>query len=221
MDIERRALVLRGIAAGALGSAGLLGTGFSLAQTARFAQGFRHVEGKIQVNGLPVQVGMPVQVGDVVTTGPDGLGTLVIGDDAFLIRENAETRFPGVSAGVRVFTVIAGMMLSVFGPGPKRLDTPFATIGIRGSGAFVDARTDLTYACICYGYADLQSTQAPQARETVQTTHHESPRFIHGGGAARVIEPAPVIDHMDEELILLESLVGRVPPFGSTPSDDY
>jgi hypothetical protein len=34
-----------------------------------------------------------------------------------------------------------------------------------------------------------------------------------------VIEPAPVINHTDEELILLESLVGRVPPFGSTPGD--
>ena len=219
MDEDRRALLLRGIAAGALASAGLLGAGVSVAQTARFAQGFRRVEGKIQVNGLPVQVGTRVRAGGVVTTGADGLGTLVIGDDAFLIRENAETRFPGVAAGVRVFTVIAGMMLSVFGPGPKRLDTPFATIGIRGSGAFIDSRADLTYACICYGYAELQSTEAPQARETVQTVHHESPRFIHGAGAARVIEPAPVLDHTDEELILLESLVGRVPPFGSTPGE--
>jgi hypothetical protein len=219
MDIDRRTLLLNGIAAGALGSAGLLGAGVTVARSARFAQGFRRVEGRIQINGLPVQVGTPVRAGDVVTTGPDGLATLVIGDDAFLIGENAETRFPGVTAGVRVFTVIAGMMLSVFGPGRKRLDTPFATIGIRGSGAFVESRADLTYACICYGHADLRSTEAPQARETVQTTHHESPRFIHGGGAPRVIEPAPVINHTDEELILLESLVGRVPPFGSTPGD--
>ena len=210
-----------GIAAGALGSAGLLGAGISRAQTAKFRQGFRRVEGKIQVNGLPVQEGTPVNSGDVVTTGAGALGVLVIDDDAFLIRENAVARFPGASAGVRVFTMIAGMMLSVFGPGPKRLDTPFAAIGIRGSAAFVDSRADLTYVCICYGYADLQSTQARQARETVQTTRHESPRFIHGGGAARVIEPAPVIDHTDEELILMESMVGRVPPFGPTPSDDY
>ena len=52
--------------------------------------------------------------------------------------------------------------------------------------------------------------------------HDISPAVaLHGGGAARVIEPAPVIDHTDEELILMESMVGRVPPFGSTPSDDY
>ena len=210
MNIERRTLLLGGIAAG------MLGVRVSLAQTARFPQGFRRVEGKIQVNGLPVQEGTRVNPGDVVTTGGDAVGVLVIDDDAFLIRENAEAHFPGVSAGVRVFTVIAGMMLSVFGPGQKRLDTPFATVGIRGSGAFVDARADLTYACICYGDAVLQSTRSPQARETVRTTHHESPRFIHGGGA-RVIEPAPVIDHTDEELILMESMVGRVPPFGSTP----
>jgi len=34
-----------------------------------------------------------------------------------------------------------------------------------------------------------------------------------------VIERAPVINHKDEELILLESLVGRVPPFVDT--DEY
>ena len=53
---------------------------------------------------------------------------------------------------------------------------------------------------------------------------HESPRYIYPSGAPTLIEKAPVIDHSDAELRLLESLVHRKPPFdtnGSDGSDGY
>ena len=53
----------------------------------------------------------------------------------------------------------------------------------------------------------------------MKTVHHDAPRFIYPAGRPRIIERAPVINHKDEELILLESLVGRVPPFVN--SEDY
>jgi hypothetical protein len=34
----------------------------------------------------------------------------------------------------------------------------------------------------------------------------------------KMMVPADVINHTDAELILLESLVGRVPPFGGNPT---
>ena len=51
--------------------------------------------------------------------------------------------------------------------------------------------------------------------EDVKTRHHESPRYIYKSvqGDGRLIAGAPVINHTDEELILLESLVHRKPPF--------
>ena len=42
--------------------------------------------------------------------------------------------------------------------------------------------------------------------QTVKTIHHDAPRFIYPAGQSRIIERAPVINHKDEELILLESL---------------
>ena len=62
---------------------------------------------------------------------------------------------------------------------------------------------------------------APAAREVVRTRHHESPRYIYGKGRATVVEKAPVINHRDEELILLESLVGRMPAFLQSQIDEF
>jgi hypothetical protein len=50
-------------------------------------------------------------------------------------------------------------------------------------------------------------------RETVVTEHHDQPRYVYPAGVAQRIVRAPVINHSDAELILLESLVGREPPF--------
>jgi len=53
----------------------------------------------------------------------------------------------------------------------------------------------------------------PPSRETVRTLHHEQPRYIMAQGAPQMIMPAPVVNHTDAELVFLESLVGREPPF--------
>ena len=72
-----------------------------------------------------------------------------------------------------------------------------------------------TYVCACYDLADLQASKMRQAKETVMTTHHDAPRYTYARGAApiKMIELAPVVNHTDAELIMLEALVGRVPPF--------
>ncbi len=53
----------------------------------------------------------------------------------------------------------------------------------------------------------------PNVRESIKTFYHEKPRFLYGKGAKEIMAEAPVFNHTDEELIMLESLVGRVPPF--------
>ena len=67
--------------------------------------------------------------------------------------------------------------------------------------------------CTCYGEAELASRDDPSAHETVRTRQHESPRYILASGAPQMLMQAPVINHTDAEFILLESLVGRRPPF--------
>jgi hypothetical protein len=41
------------------------------------------------------------------------------------------------------------------------------------------------------------------------------------GGAPQMLMGAPVVNHADAKLIPLESLVGRRPPFGTTPPYRY
>jgi len=209
---RRRRMVLRLLAAGLIGAETLARALRSWAQQA--TDGVNRLIGTVSVNGQAADVGTPVGPGDSVTTGPDGHAVIIIGDNAFLFRNDSEVEFEPEpdNVAVRALTILSGAILSVFGPGDNTIRTPVASIGIRGTGAYVDARGAQTYACICYGEAEFRSAQG-QVLDTVRTFHHDAPRRIHGETAGARIEPAPVIDHTDAELILLESLVGRVPPF--------
>jgi hypothetical protein len=88
-----------------------------------------------------------------------------------------------------------------------------ATIGIRGTGIYVEIEARRTYACTCYGEAVLTPVDDPGAAETVRTKHHDQPRYIYGKGMPSMMEAAPVVNHTDAELYMLEGLVGRSPPF--------
>ena len=78
-----------------------------------------------------------------------------------------------------------------------------------------------------YGTSHLQVKDALEISESLTTSHHEQQRFIYFG--EKRIEQAPVINHSDQELILLEKLVGRIPPFvkpnrndgGKSSKSDY
>jgi len=178
--------------------------------------GIARVRGDVRVNGQPAPRGMVVKPGDVVVTGRDAEVVVVVGRDAFLVRANSRVEFSGDAArlAVAALRVVTGAVLSVFEPGGrKRIQTATASIGIRGTGVYVEVEPMRTYVCTCYGEAELTPVGDPQAAETVRTTHHDQPRYIYPKGMPRMIERAPVINHADAELVMLESLVGRKVPF--------
>jgi len=207
MDIHRArrhallALLGAGILPGALRSA--------LAQA---KQGVRKVQGELSVNGKPAGLGTPVRPGDSIATGKGAYATFVVGQDAFLVREASRAELIGSGALVSALQLVTGKLLGVFGSGgERRLVTATATIGIRGTGAYIEAEPTRTYFCLCYGTAEVAATLGG-ARESYTTRHHESPRYIYGDKRSRAIVPASVANHTDSELIMLESLVGRSPP---------
>ena len=219
MRASRRRLIGRALAAAvAVQMAGLR----ELLAAGSVEKGIHRLRGDVRLNGTPAKEGMDVKAGDVITTGPASEVVFVTGRDALLVRANSRVEAQGVAgelllSGLRVVT---GAVLSVFSPGqPKTLTTPTAVIGIRGTGVYVEAEEARTYACVCYGEAELVSAMDPKARETVRTQHHEQPRYIMGSGAPQMLMGAPVINHTDDELILLESLTGRRPPFTNYPEE--
>jgi len=186
-----------------------------------FAQGIHHIRGKVTVNGKTAREGMLIRPGDSIATGPDTETIYVIGQDAFLQREDSIVGILGdtIRSGLRI---VNGKLLSVFGKGmPKRIQTSTATIGIRGTGCYIEAEPKRMYICLCYGEADFTPVVAPDKAAHIATRHHESPLWISGEDRVQPFSKAPMLNHTDAELALLESLLGRTPPFSSTSSDRY
>jgi len=193
------------------GAAALLVVREALA-AGKIEKGVYRVRGDARINGAPAREGMDVKPGDAVTTAAGAEIVFVINRDAFLLRANS--RVDVGSGAADVFRIVTGALLSVYQPGQARtLRTQTATIGIRGTAVYVESTVDKTYVCTCYGEAELVPEHDPSARETVKTAHHEQPRYIMASGAPQMIMPAPVVNHTDAELVLLESLVGRNVPF--------
>jgi len=177
------------------GAAAMLLLREALAQ-GRLEQGVYRRQGDVRISG------------DSVSTGADGEVVFVVDKDAVLVRRNSE-----LSILKTELRIISGALLSVFGGGGRQLRTQTATIGIRGTAVYLEVGPSRTYVCTCYGEAVLEPLGDPASRETVRTLHHEQPRYIMAQGAPQMIMPAPVVNHTDAELVFLESLVGREPPF--------
>ena len=120
---------------------------------------------------------------------------------------------------VSALRLLSGSLLSVFGRRQSSqgltMSSSTATIGIRGTGVYMEAEPDLTYLCTCYGEVAMSSRADPGAFEIVSADHHDAPKYISGkANRGAYIQPAPFINHTDAELKLLEAIVGREVPFG-------
>ena len=215
MNKQNRRLWIKSLAAaGLMTGAGLSGViSRALANGNKpVAAGLHRLKGIVTVNGEQARVGMLVKSGDTVVTGPRSEAIYVIGQDAFLQRDNSSVVFGDAAADF--FRLTTGKLLSVFGRGPKKLIVSTATIGIRGTGCYIEATPEQTYFCLCYGEADVVPQADPTQRETIVTTQHDHPLTISANAQlGAIMAAAPVINHTDSELTLLESLVGRRPPF--------
>ena len=223
---ERRAflkkLLVIGIAGGAFSSP-LVRRVLAMGEGGQMLEGVRKVQGSVLINGAPAQVNSIVFPGDVITTGSDSLGVFVVGKDAFLVRENSRVELagekdgqgPGATKIVKAVKVAAGKVLSVFGSGGKRIETVTAIAGTRGTGMYIESEPEVTYLCLCYGGIDLDAKAFPGERKVLDTKHHERPYYILGAGSRRAFLKAPMMNHTDEELTMLEALVGRKPSVGS------
>jgi hypothetical protein len=205
---------LRGATAATI-AAGMLHLRAALA-AGTLPPGVAQVKGDVRINGKPAERGQRVAPGDVIVTGRNGELVFVAERDAFLVRANSRIEFGSAAArgAVTVLRVLTGALLSVFESGARReIRTTTATIGIRGTGIYVETEAQRTYACTCYGEAVLTPVDDPAAAETVRTRRHDQPRYIYGKGMPQMMAAAPVVNHTDAELQMLEALVGRKVPF--------
>jgi hypothetical protein len=179
--------------------------------------GINTFKGDVTVNGEQVKIGTPVKMGDRIKTGAGSTVVIVLGRDAFMLRQNTDIEFKASAKADTVLDTVlisTGKMLAVFEKASRRnvdIKTRVATIGIRGTGAYIETQGDKTYMCLCYGAAAVTTANTPTP-EMLASDYHLSNWVSEVNGTMK-IEKAPFADHSDAELTLLESLVGRKPPF--------
>lgn len=180
------------------------------------------VSGNVSVDGKPATIDTTIAGGATIKTGGNSELVYAVGESAYIARANTEIVVETQQGFVNSLRLLTGKLLSVFPSGrPVKLQTRVASIGIRGTGVYLEADPEQTYFCTCYGVADVQANNDPESKETVAASHHDKPLYILGNEAkGKNIRNAPFINHTDAELALIETLVGRNPPF-VFPKSDY
>lgn len=212
-------------------SAGLFASGLGNAHAIGFSifgnkpsklppgQSIYGLSGDVKVNNQDATLATPIKPGDTVQTAKNSEIVFVVNSNAMILRADSKLVIepPDNSASSLIIAglrMVTGKLLSVSRNTPMRVNTPTATVGIRGTGFYIEAEPDLTYFCTCYGSTEVQSNKDPASKETINATHHDRPVYIAAeGDAGKKIRNAPFINHTDQELSLIETLVGRKTPF--------
>ena len=211
---QRRNFLLRLLAAGAFASTANL----RAAERANaIVRSIHLLEGTVHVNGIKATKDTQITANDTIKTAKNGRVVFTVQHDAFILRNNSELTLSGNDLLVSGLRLLTGKMLAVFGKSKHQISTTTAVLGIRGTGVYVEASPELTYFCTCYGVTEIRGINDASFVEIVNSKHHDAPKYITQKGE---IKPAPFINHTDEELMLIESLVGRTTPFAAF-DDDY
>jgi len=215
------------------------------------------ISGQATVNGKDATLQTTIKPGDTLKTAKNSEMIFVVNSHAMIMRSNShlvieagqakpekiegakaaekkapvETRITeesSMSSFISGLEMLSGKLLSVSRNSPMKVRTATATIGIRGTGFYVEADPEQTYFCTCYGTTDITSNENPENKTTVISQHHERPLYIlKAQSSGHNIRNAPFVDHTDQELTLIEALVGRTPEFVfandtySAPRRDY
>jgi FecR protein len=189
------------------------------------------MSGRAWVNGNQVDSHTRIGPNDTVKTSHDGELVFVVGSHAMLLRGDshlvlhAAEKSTSESPVIGLLRLLSGKLLSVSRNKGMRINTPTATIGIRGTGVYLEAEPDKTLFCTCYGDIDITANHDAASRDTVHATHHDRPLIVFnqalpGKSIRNARDPefskpgdAPKLIHSDEELMMIEALVGRTPPF--------
>ena len=181
-----------------------------MAPAGQAADSIRSLRGKVKVDGKPASETTPINSSSLLETGADGHVVFTVGQDAYLLRANSSLQLEPDGAAIGVLRLLTGALLAVFGKGNKQVATPTATIGIRGTGIYLEATPEETYFCLCYGEVELQRPSSGPEPETqaFAASRHSAIRVPPQPAG---ISAASQFNHADAELEMLEKLVGRPP----------
>lgn len=222
IDENKRRILIQALSAGmfAVGGMGLLQPVWAMGKIPQElvpGKSIYDLRGSVKVDNKPATAATLITASSLIETGASSYLIFAVGKDAFVLRDNSKLQLGGKGM-ISTMQLLSGKLLSVFGKRETRqalgIRTVNATIGIRGTGVYIESEPEQSYVCTCYGMAELRALSDAKSSEIVTTQHHDSPRYILTGEAAGSnIRAASMINHTDDELALIETLVGREVPF--------
>ncbi len=223
LDNKRRSFLIQALTAGLFSVAGgsaIIQPAYALGPLSRKLPPGRSIyklDGTVLVNNKIADINTPISANSVIKTESSSQIIFAVGSDAFILRSNSELKLGGTGELIDAMRMFTGRLLSVFGKRvkPHNIQTQTATIGIRGTGIYIESDLDKSYVCTCYGETSITSSKDPNSSVNVKTKHHDDPFYIYSdfNKRGKIIVPAPIINHTDAELELIEQLVGRRTPF--------
>ncbi len=181
--------------------------------------GIHYLRGLVRVNGERITSERAViRPGDTLMTGSDGQLWFAVGQDAFFLRQRTELVLQpsanqiSIVGALRLVTGAVGAAFGKRSADRVQISTSTATIGIRGTGTYMETRGEGLYFCTCHGEVELTSVRTGESAIVAATQH--SPRFCPNEPVeGKWIMPAPFETHTDDEMDALEKCVGRRAPW--------
>ena len=169
------------------------------------------LRGDVLRNGRALTANDTIATGDRIETGPGSTAVFAVGHSAFMLRQNTRISLEGEeSTAVKVLRLLTGAVASVWGQCTDRqVILPTLTAGIRGTGVYAEVFPEQAlrgYFCNCYGTVDLAAGSESLVSQSV---YHQSFWAEPAPRNGRLLTPAGAINHTDEELEFLASLIGQ------------
>ncbi|MDP3088208.1 MAG: hypothetical protein Q8M99_08525 [Methylotenera sp.] len=172
------------------------------------------LEGDVFINKNIANLSSIIKSGNLISVAYGGRLLFSMGEDTYLLQEGSSLQVEShdnvIVSGLRLLT---GGLLAVFGTRQysTKIHTRVATIGIRGTGVYLNSQPEKLYFCTCYGNTDLNLGH--HHTEQIQSTHHSAFEISGHSEKTMSMKATQVLGHTDEELRLLEQYSGRKPPF--------
>lgn len=187
--------------------------------------GIWEIHGDVRINKRPAQLHEIVKSGDTISTGLDSYAIFIMDKSVYMLRAESEITIETTSTGPGIenfhkLKMLFGKLMVVSDGNTRQVRTPTAVLGIRGTAIYIETESHSTYFCLCYGSAEISTLDDPIPIETIRTSHHEDPRYILTKDNQSKVIKAPMKNHTDDELIKLERIVGRIPPFVKNKKSD-
>jgi len=177
------------------------------------ARPVRQLQGQVWVNRRLAHAQTAIRPGDEIITGQRSMLVFTLEKDAYLVRPNSRLLLQQESGVVSALRMLTGGLLSVFAPGRKKILTPVATLGLRGTGVYAEVSRGNTYFCTCYGETEISAWNSDRPAEIISSNYHKARMISASNPNNWNMQAAEFKSHTDAELIMLEALQNRKPDF--------